>query len=291
MSDFYPISPLVAITNTSYGAQAGVMDEMWACRVVRSKKILAEKTMSELSLENFVGVIYGHVRVEGLSRHAVAQCAGRLMQFSRRYQTSGVAPNFEIPDLVRDDGESLVPVSGTSDTGATGIADPVGESAEQELQFTPVGHLPSFSPLAEKEIWGPIIESHGTMLCELAAYGSQLSEEHLRTMFERVATELLRRWVEPGNPLAVVTKFGELILSCSTESQIPKTGTQNVTVETQNCRLLTIARENDPEVEKIPHGYPCKFHEILATKVSEVTGLIIGVNTSSTGCIITMSFE
>ena len=56
MSNFYPISPLVAITNTSYGAQAGVMDEMWAVRVVRGKKIIAEKTIPNLELENIVGV-------------------------------------------------------------------------------------------------------------------------------------------------------------------------------------------------------------------------------------------
>ena len=108
MSDFYPISPAILITNTSYMAQAGVMNEMWACRVIRGKKILAEKTMSELDLENYVGVIYGNIRVEGLSRHAVAQCAGRLMQFSRQYQTSGIAPNYEVEGLVYDDGESYI---------------------------------------------------------------------------------------------------------------------------------------------------------------------------------------
>ena len=50
MSDFYPVSPLVAIPNTSYGAQVGVMNEMWAVRVVRGKKILAEKTMPALKI-------------------------------------------------------------------------------------------------------------------------------------------------------------------------------------------------------------------------------------------------
>ncbi|MHA2178782.1 MAG: hypothetical protein ACXAAK_10580, partial [Candidatus Thorarchaeota archaeon] len=61
MSNFYPVSPLVAIPNTSYGAQAGVMNEMWAMRVVRGRKIIAEKTMPELDLENMVGVAYGHI--------------------------------------------------------------------------------------------------------------------------------------------------------------------------------------------------------------------------------------
>ncbi|MHA1927424.1 MAG: hypothetical protein ACTSV2_02470, partial [Candidatus Thorarchaeota archaeon] len=103
---FYPISPMVGITNTSYAAQAGVLEDQWACRVVRGKKVIAEKTMIDMDLENFVGVIYGFIRVEGLSRHSVAMCAGRLMQFARRYQTSGVCPNFEVPDLVYDDGTS-----------------------------------------------------------------------------------------------------------------------------------------------------------------------------------------
>ena len=78
MSDFYPISPLVNITNTSYAAQAGVMDEKWAVRVVRGKKIIAEKTMLDLDVENIVGVAYGNIRVEGLSRHAIATMAGRI---------------------------------------------------------------------------------------------------------------------------------------------------------------------------------------------------------------------
>ena len=82
MSDFYPISPIIGIINTSYGAQAGVMDEKWAVRVLRGKKIIAEKTIHELDLDSFVGVVYGHIRVEGLSRHSIAQCAGRMMQYA-----------------------------------------------------------------------------------------------------------------------------------------------------------------------------------------------------------------
>jgi len=89
MSNFYPISPLVGITNTSYGAQAGVMDDKWAVRVVRGKKIIAEKPIPGLELDNIVGVAYGHIRVEGLSRHAVATMAGRLMQFARRSDVRG----------------------------------------------------------------------------------------------------------------------------------------------------------------------------------------------------------
>ena len=122
MSDFYPVSPLVGITNTSYAAQAGVMNEKWAVRVVRGKKIIAEKTIPDLGIDNMVGVAYGHIRVEGLSRHAVAQMAGRLMQFARKYQTAGVCPNYEIPDLAYDDGTTLGEIA-ASERGEVAVED------------------------------------------------------------------------------------------------------------------------------------------------------------------------
>ncbi len=286
MSAFYPISPTVMITNTSYSAQAGVMDELWACRVIRGKKILAEKTMSELSLDNFVGVIYGHIRVEGLSRHAVAMCAGRLMQFSRQYQTSGIAPNYEVPDLYYDDGESYIEV-GSSDQDE---GDVVAIETE-ELPHAPVGHLPTITPQAGKNAWRVIAEAHGAAICEFAVYASSLPEGHLNAMFEKLANELVRMWMDIEDPIILPIRFGELIYSCSGDSQLPKTGTLNVSVETQGCELLKMARRIDPNGNRMPAGYPCAFHEMLARKVAEITDLKIGVNTSSTGCIVTMSIE
>ncbi|MFW9909566.1 MAG: hypothetical protein ACFFEF_13425 [Candidatus Thorarchaeota archaeon] len=286
MGAFYPISPLVAITNTSYSAQAGVMDEMWACRVVRGKKIIVEKTISELDLESYVGVIYGHIRVEGLSRHAVAQCAGRLMQFSRKYQQAGVAPNYEIPDLFYDEAGEEVTVESLSSS-----SDIVMEESAEVFSHAPVGQLPTITPQVGKNAWSYVAESHGIMICEMAAYAASLPEGHLTLMFEGVADDLIRKWIHPEDPMVLPIRFGEMIFSCSSDSQLPKTGTLNVSIETQGCEFLKAAREIDPDGTKLPRGYPCAFHEILARKVSEVTDLKIGVNTSSTGCIVTMSFE
>ncbi len=288
MGAFYPISPIVSITHTSFSAQAGVMDEMWACRVVRGKKILAEKTIPELDLENFVGVIYGHIRVEGLSRHAVATCAGRLMQFSRQYQQSGVAPNYEVPDLFRDDGEEYI-TEGSSTTAESDTGVIVETSSE--LPHFPIGRLPSITPQVGKNAWRYITESHGIMINEIAVYGASLPKGHLEAMFERVADDLVRMWIDIEDSMMLPTKFGEMIFSCSSDSQQPKTGTLNISIETQGCEFLKAAREVDPDGTKLPKGFPCAFHEMIARKVEQVTDLTIGVNTSSTGCIVTMSFD
>jgi len=193
LSNFYPISPLVGITNTSYAAQAGVMEEKWACRVVRGKKILAEKTIHQLDLESYVGVIYGHIRLEGLSRHAVAQCAGRLMQFSRKYQTAGICPNYEVPDLVYDDGSSPAAASEeTSEAKAESV------SSIDDVSVTGVGAVPKLEPLEGVGLWQPAIASYGVTLAEVAAYGERLPDGHLDLMFENVANELVRMWSASG---------------------------------------------------------------------------------------------
>ncbi len=263
------------------------MDEMWACRVIRGKKILIEKTMPELSLDNFVGIIYGHIRVEGLSRHAVAMCAGRLMQYARKYQSSGVCPNYEVPDFYYDDGESYIAVGDSSSSEGGSVA-----TAEvHELPHMPVGHLPTITPQEGKNAWKVIAETHGAAVCEFAIYAAGLSEGHLKAMFEQFADRLVHSWIDPEDPIILPIRFGELIYSCSGESQLPKTGTLNVSVETQGCVLLKMTREFDPDGSRMPAGYPCAFHEMIARKVAQVTDLKIGVNTSSTGCIVTMSIE
>ncbi|TXT55765.1 MAG: hypothetical protein BAJATHORv1_30146 [Candidatus Thorarchaeota archaeon] len=288
MSDFYPISPLVGITNTSYGAQAGVMDEMWACRVVRGKKIITEKTMTELALDNFVGIIYGHIRVEGLSRHSVAMCAGRLMQFARRYQTSGVSPDFEIPDLVRDgeDGTEYVAVTPSSSAESGGSSEAVPEESEVVIESAHIGSLPELKPIVGNKIWEKSVESHAIILNEAIAYASDLGQEHLEALLTRIANSMLKQWINPGNPHQVVTKFCQMIQGCSKESQLPKTGTNKLTVETGRCEVLWMARELDPDADKFPAGYPCAFHEMLAAKIAEIAGLEINVNTSSIGCTV-----
>ncbi|MHA1577212.1 MAG: hypothetical protein ACTSU3_07610 [Candidatus Thorarchaeota archaeon] len=284
---FYPISPLVGITNTSHAAQAGVMDEKWACRVVRGKKIIAEKTMIDMGLENFVGVIYGHIKMEGLSRHAVAMCAGRLLQFARKYQDAGVCPNFEIPELVR--GEALPDVS--DETQATGDQPGAAEAVQDEgFAFAPVGQLPAVS-LSIKGLWEKSIDGHGVLLCQMAAYGAGLPEGHLASMFEQTANQMIRRWIDTNDPLNLVIRFGEFMFSCSNESQVPRTGTDNVNIEVSPCKILQVAREMDPTGSILPPGYPCAFHEMIAKKVSEISDLRIIVNTSSTGCSVDMRFN
>jgi hypothetical protein len=286
LSDFYPISPLVGITNTSYAAQAGVMDEKWACRVVRGKKILVEKTIHDLDLESYVGVIYGHIRLEGLSRHAVAQCAGRLMQFSRKYQTAGVCPNYEVPDLVYDDGSSPTAVSeGSSEVEAE------ASTSIDDISLTGVGAIPKLEPLNSKDLWQHAIHSYGAMLSELAAYGGNLPSGHLDVMFENVANELVRMWSASGEGVDVLTSFGNMILSCSKEAQLPAAAVHQMKIETGRCELLAMARQIDPDGNKLPAGYPCAFHEKIAEKVSKLIGAKIEINTSSTGCIVQIALD
>lgn len=289
MSDFYPISPLVGITNTSYGAQAGVMNEMWAVRVVRGKKIITEKTIPELGLDNIVGVAYGHIRVEGLSRHAVAQMAGRLMQFARKYQTAGVCPNFEIPDLSYDDGTTIGEIA-AAERGEVAVED---TTPSVELPDIRIGEVPPLIRTTGIDAWSAIIESHAALICETAAYATELPKGHLENLFNRVADALIHQWAtsNPAEPAAALIKFTSLIQACSDESQLPKTGVGTATIETGTCRVLSICRSLDPEASRIPRGYPCAFHEILAKKLSELTGAKIGVNTSSTGCIVSISLE
>lgn len=291
MSDFYPISPLVAITNTSYGAQAGVMDEMWAVRVVRGKKIITEKTIPDLQLDNIVGVAYGHIRVEGLSRHAVAQMAGRLMQFARKYQTAGICPNYEILDLSYDDGSTVGEIAAAARGEVVISADDTAPSAD--LPDMRLGEIPQIQRVTGDAAWASNIEAHAILLCEVAAYAKELPKGHMEIMFNRVADALIRHWAlsDSSEPAAAAMKFGALIQSCSDESQLPKTGSGTSTIETGRCKMLGICQEMDPSASRIPAGYPCTFHEIIAKKLSELTGIKISVNTSSTGCIVSMALE
>ncbi len=291
MSGFYPISPLVGLTNTSYAAQAGVMNEKWACRVVRGKKILTEKTMPDLNLENFVGIIYGHIRVEGLSRHSVAMCAGRLMQFARRYQQSGVAPDFEVAGLIRQDGTKTgveAPISESTDEQPSGAPDissePLGTSELPGSQR--MSDIPELSRLNPKETWDRLSTAFGVLLSEVATYGASLPEGHLDAMFDRAADREIAAWTDPENPASLVTGFCEMMYSCSDESQLPLTGTDNLTIEVSGCKLLRIGREIASKNESYPVGYPCQYHEKIAKKIAEITELNVSVNTSSTGCMI-----
>jgi hypothetical protein len=291
MSDFYPISPLVGIPNTSYGAQAGVMNEKWAVRVVRGKKIITEKTIPDLELNNIVGVAYGHIRVEGLSRLAVATMSGRLMQFARTYQTAGVCPNYEVPDLAYDDGVTL----GEQKAAASGSPslEVAAETGTAELPDIRVGAIPEILKPKGSDPWKSTIEVQASLICEISGYAASLPAGHLDLMFTRAADQLIHYWVtsNPDDPAAALKKFGAMIHSCSEESQMPKTGTGTMSIETGPCEILRICRDLDPDVNNIPAGYPCAFHEKIAAKLSELTGTRVTINTSSTGCIVGMSLE
>ncbi len=291
MSDFYPVSPLVMITNTSYGAQVGVMNEMWALRVVRGKKILTEKAISDLNLDNIVGIAYGHIRVEGLSRHAVATMSGRLMQFARRYQQSGVCPDFEIPDLSYDDGTTVGELAAASSGSPSSEA--MEETVVAELPDIKVGEIPPIPRVIDEAARQSVVESQAALISEVSAYATTLPAGHLELMFSKAADQLIHYWAtsDSSDSSAALKKFGSLIQSCSNESQMPKTGTGTATIETGSCDLLRICRALDPEMNKIPSGYPCAFHEMIAKRLSELTGVKVTVNTSSTGCIVGMSLE
>jgi hypothetical protein len=293
MGGFYPISPLVVITNTSYAAQAGVMDEKWAARVVRGKKIIVEKTMTELGLDNFVGVIYGFIRVEGLSRHSVAMCAGRLMQFARRYEQSGICPDYEEKDLVRE-GEEPATKSHSSDISQ------YSETSIEQAGMAEAGHgfslprleqMPNFKPPSPADSWRSEIEAHSTLMTETAAYCSRLGLDHLKAIFGRTADLLVRSWGSSGKAADLVTNFASFIHACSPESQLPRTGSDRITIETGTCEMLRIANELSRNGVALPAGYPCAFHEILASKVAYATGTEISVNTSSSGCSVTISMK
>jgi len=291
MSNFYPISPIVAITNTSYAAQAGVMDEKWAVRVVRGKKIIAEKTILDLELDNIVGVAYGHIRVEGLSRHAVATMAGRLMQFARKYQQAGICPNYELTDLAYDNGTTVGEQAVAAEGGV--VVDIIQESVITNLPDVRVGEMPQIQKINNDVALQAISEAHAALICEIAAYGSTLPTGHLDLMFGKAADQLIHFWVtgNPDDSSAVLRKFAALIQSCSKESQLLKTGTGTVTIETGTCEILRICRELDPKLARIPAGYPCSFHEMLAKRISEISGVKVSVNTSSGGCVVGMSIE
>ncbi len=291
MSAFFPVSPLVGIVNTSYAAQVGVIDERWGVRVVRGKKVIAEKAIHQLDLDSIVGVIYGHIRMEGLSRYSVAQCAGRLMQFARRYQESGICPDYEPKGLVRDDGEAYVAVE--ADSAGDGMA-PVrtqGPAASEPARDTRVGQLPHVSPPDRLEAWRASVESQAVMIARLSAYGAALGTEHLSSMFQQVAEELVYRWGLSEDNAEPLVRFCNMILSCSTEGQVPKTGRDRMSIETGQCELLKMFYEMDPSASRFPPGFPCAFHEAVARLVAARTGVNIGVNTSSTGCIVNMGLE
>ncbi|MHA1927803.1 MAG: hypothetical protein ACTSV2_04385, partial [Candidatus Thorarchaeota archaeon] len=198
-------------------------------------------------------------------------------------------PNFEVPDLVYDDGTSASSKAKPETSGPGDVAAAASTETE-EFSFAPVGKLPTIS-VSIKGIWEKAMEAHGTLLCEMAIYGASLPEGHLEAMFEKSANAMLRRWIHPGDPLNLITKFGEFMFSCSNESQVPRTGTDNTTLEVSPCKILQVARRVDPDGSLLPPGYPCAYHELIAKKVSEISDLNIIVNTSSTGCTVDMRFK
>jgi len=221
----------------------------------------------------------------------VAMMAGRLMQYARKYQTAGVCPNYEMPDLAYDDGTTV------GEAAATARGEVIVSAEEtalpDELPDMRLGEIPPIPRTTGDEAWASIIEAHATMICEVAAYVSELPKGHMDVMFNRLADALIRQWAmsNPEEPPTAVVKFGSLIQACSNESQLLKTGSGTATIETGVCKLLSICKKLDPDASRIPSGYPCKFHELVAKKLSELSGVKISVNTSSTGCIVGISLE
>jgi hypothetical protein len=292
MSDFYPVSPIIGITNTSYGAQAGVMDEKWAVRVLRGKKIITEKPIHELDLDSFVGVVYGHIRVEGISRHTVAQCAGRMMQYARKFQTSGVAPDYEVTDLVREGEDGELITNKSADNGLPIADTSAAYIPTQEADVdTRIGEFPDFTALNQKQAWKSSIEAQAALIARMATYGAALPEGHLGLMFGQAADEIVYQWGRSSDLHNPLLKFAELILGCTEEGQLPKTGTDKVTLDTSTCELLKKFKEMDPDGSRFPAGYPCAFHEMIAERVGQRVGAEINLNTSSIGCRVTFRLK
>jgi hypothetical protein len=279
MSNFYPVTPIVVITNTSYAAQAGVLGEQWAVRVIRGRKIIAEKPINELALDSIVGMIYGHIRVEGLSRHAVAQTAGRLMQFSRRYQTSGVCPNYADPNLVYGD---------EVETSPTAYAEPETTVVEPKIEVTPVEELPKIPAFKIGKAWDATVEAHSVMIARMAEYGATLPEGHLELMFEQAARDFVNLWSAQGEASNLISRFAAMIRSCSRESTVSESTKSKIIIETGNCALLESAGTLKEAGITFPSGFPCKFHEEVAKRISARTKTKISINTASSGCTVTI---
>jgi hypothetical protein len=215
--------------------------------------------------------------------------AGRLMQFARKYQTAGICPNYENPELAYDDGTTLGEIAASAKgEGAVEVSAP-----SQELPDIRIGQMPLLHRTTGEDAWASNIEAHAIMICETAAYAADLPKGHLDNVFNRIADALIHRWVmsNPEEPPTALIKFAALIQACSDESQLPKTGSGTGTIETGACKILGVCRNLDPDASKIPAGYPCAFHELIAKKLSELSGAKISVNTSSTGCIVGISLE
>jgi hypothetical protein len=213
------------------------------------------------------------------------------MQFARRYQQSGVAPDFEVAGLIRQDGTKTgvdTPISEPAQTQPSVTPDVSTESLEPSDTPSPqrITEIPELSPLNPKETWNRLSTAFGVLLSEMATYGAELPEGHLDAIFDRAANREITTWTDPENPHSIVINFCEMMYSCSDESQLPLTGTDTLTIEVSGCRLLQIGREIASENESYPAGYPCRYHEKMAKKIAEITGLNISVNASSTGCMV-----
>ncbi|MBS3794500.1 MAG: hypothetical protein KGY80_06370 [Candidatus Thorarchaeota archaeon] len=281
MSDFYPISPLVGIPNSSYAGQMGVLGDYWAVRVVRGKKILAEKEIPELMLENVVGVIYGHIRLEGLSRHTVARASGRLMQFARRYQQSGLSPDYEVPELIYENGSQV------------GVSQAQEEQAVKEpaLERVNIETLPIVSEKEPENENKTIIESHAFMISEMAAYGNSLPEGHLDLMFKQASLGTVREWKNRGKPTSPITKLAHLFLGCSKDSAVQTSEEDSLEITVENCSLLQESNNYEAVEGVFPARYPCVFHKLIGEHMAEVTKCGINIELRDDGCRLSVSLK
>ncbi|MHA2179253.1 MAG: hypothetical protein ACXAAK_12970, partial [Candidatus Thorarchaeota archaeon] len=206
-----------------------------------------------------------------------------------KYQTAGVCPNYEIPDLAYDDGTTLGDIA-AKEKGEVAVE---STAPTAELPDMRIGEIPPLLRTKEAGAWAANIEAHGTMICEISSFAAKLPKGNLESMFNRIADALIYRWAmtNPSEPPTALIKFASLIQSCSDESQLLKTGAGTATIETGTCKILGVCRDLDPDASNIPAGYPCIFHEMIAKKLTDLTGANVSINTSSTGCIVSFSLE
>jgi hypothetical protein len=145
------------------------------------------------------------------------------MQFSRRYQQSGVCPNYADPRLVYGD---------EVETSPTAYAEPETTAAEPKIEVTPVEELPKIPAFKISKAWTATIEAHSVMIARMAAYGASLPEGHLESMFEQAASDLVNLWFAQGEASELISRFAAMIQSCSKETTMSESTKSKIIMET-----------------------------------------------------------
>jgi len=151
-----------------------------------------------------------------------------------------------------------------------------------------VEELPRIPAFKIGKAWAATVEAHSVMIARMAAYGASLPDGHLESMFEQAASDLVDLWFAQGDASGLISRFAAMIQSCSRESTVSESTKSKIITETVNCALLESAGNLKKAGITFPSGFPCKFHEEVAKQVSARTKTRISINTTSSGCTVTI---